>query len=171
METASDATGCVDGAGRSAPSNRASGTSATPESTTSKNGGLQGPALWISVGVMVGACVTGALSVPARRVPLDTGMLAAVQDERERGTAGASELDESAVPRDEPAVIGRRIDLNTATRAELELLPGIGPTMAERIVEDRERRGAFRRVEDLDRIRGMGERMIERLRPMVKVGE
>lgn len=63
----------------------------------------------------------------------------------------------------DPAVV--RIDLNTASAAELEALPRIGPALARRITEDRETRGPFRSIEDLRRVRGIGPRTIEGLRP------
>ena len=61
------------------------------------------------------------------------------------------------------------LDLNTATIEELELLPGIGPALAQRTVDDRTRRGKFLSVRDLDRVPGIGEKIIERLRPYVTV--
>jgi competence protein ComEA len=57
-----------------------------------------------------------------------------------------------------------RININTATAAELELLPGIGPALAARIVEDREKKGPFKSVDDLDRVRGIGPETIRKLR-------
>jgi len=63
----------------------------------------------------------------------------------------------------------RLIDLNTATAPELELLPGIGPALAQRIIADRDSRGRFRSLNDLDRVSGIGPRTIERLRDKVKV--
>jgi len=63
-----------------------------------------------------------------------------------------------------------RIDLNTATRAELEALPGVGPELATRIMEFREQRGPFKNVEQLDNVKGIGPKLMERIRPMVKVG-
>ena len=62
-----------------------------------------------------------------------------------------------------------RININTATRAELERLPGIGSGLAARIVAHRERHGAFRRVEHLIIVRGISERRFEALRPFVTV--
>jgi competence protein ComEA len=64
-----------------------------------------------------------------------------------------------------PAVV----DLNTATEAELDTLPGIGPTTARAIVEERTRRGGFRSLRDLLRIRGIGERRLAELRPRLQV--
>jgi len=62
-----------------------------------------------------------------------------------------------------------RINLNTATAAELEKLPGIGPARAEAIRRDREKNGQFRRVEDLSRISGIGPKTVETLREHVTV--
>jgi competence ComEA-like helix-hairpin-helix protein len=56
------------------------------------------------------------------------------------------------------------LDVNRASAAALETLPGIGPVMAARIVVDREDRGAFRSVDDLDRVRGVGPATVARLR-------
>lgn len=61
------------------------------------------------------------------------------------------------------------LDLNRATAAELEELPGIGPALAARIVAHRSRRGPFRSVEDLLEVRGVGPRTLEALRPYVTV--
>lgn len=65
------------------------------------------------------------------------------------------------------APIERRIDLNTATAAELESLPAIGPRRAEAIIADRAARGPFRSVDDLDRVHGIGPGTINRIRDYV----
>ncbi|HRQ76295.1 MAG TPA: ComEA family DNA-binding protein [Phycisphaerales bacterium] len=64
-----------------------------------------------------------------------------------------------------------RINLNTATEAELQLLPGIGAALAMRIVEDRQERGAYQSVDDLQRVRGVGPVVLQRLREYVVVDE
>jgi competence protein ComEA len=63
------------------------------------------------------------------------------------------------------------VNLNTATIAQLESLPGIGRVTAERIVEYREQHGGFKRVEDLMNVRGIGERSFLNLKPLVTVAE
>ena len=62
-----------------------------------------------------------------------------------------------------------RVNLNRATRAELERLPGIGPGLAARIVEHRERHGPFRRAEHLLTVRGISERRFRQLRHLISV--
>jgi competence protein ComEA len=57
--------------------------------------------------------------------------------------------------------------VNTATQAELESLPDIGPALARRIIEFRTSKGPFRRVDELDNVSGIGPRTLERLRPLV----
>lgn len=61
------------------------------------------------------------------------------------------------------------ININAASSAELESLPGIGPALAGRILADREANGPFKTVEDLDRVRGIGPKTLERLRPLIRV--
>lgn len=61
------------------------------------------------------------------------------------------------------------INLNTATASELEKLPGVGPATALRIVEFRTKNGAFKKVEDLMNVRGIGEKTFLTLKPLVVV--
>jgi len=60
--------------------------------------------------------------------------------------------------------VAQRIDINTASAAQLELLPAIGPALAKRIVDNRGEAGRFNRIEDLDRVPGIGPKTIEKLR-------
>jgi competence protein ComEA len=61
------------------------------------------------------------------------------------------------------------INLNTATVAQLESLPGIGKATAERILEYRQKNGSFKKVEDLMNVRGVGEKSFLTLKPLVTV--
>jgi competence protein ComEA len=61
------------------------------------------------------------------------------------------------------------IDLNNATAAQLDTLPGIGPSLAEAIIAERDRRGGFRSVNELREVRGIGERRFADLRDRVSV--
>jgi competence ComEA-like helix-hairpin-helix protein len=62
------------------------------------------------------------------------------------------------------------IDLNAATKSQLELLPGIGPALAQRVLDHRAKLGGFTKVEDLDGVRGIGPKVLAKLRPLVRVG-
>ncbi len=61
------------------------------------------------------------------------------------------------------------LDLNQATVEELDTLPGVGPAIARRIVAFREKNGAFKRIEDLMNVRGIGEKTFLRLRDRIRV--
>ncbi len=61
----------------------------------------------------------------------------------------------------------RPVSINTATAAELETLPRVGPKMAQRILDYRAERGPFARVEDLRKVRGIGDKTLENLRPLI----
>lgn len=65
---------------------------------------------------------------------------------------------------------GSRIDLNKAGPEELASLPGIGPALAGRIVEDRSRNGPFHKPEELTRVRGIGPVTLERIRSRILPG-
>jgi competence protein ComEA len=62
------------------------------------------------------------------------------------------------------------LDLNTATAAELEALPGIGPVLAQRIVQWREDNGTYTDVEILGEVTGIGDALMAQLRPLVRAG-
>ena len=74
------------------------------------------------------------------------------------------EIGELAVAWPEPAGL---VDINSADTATLEGLPGIGPSLARAIVNERERSGPFRGVDDLDRVSGVGPVRIDALRDLV----
>lgn len=60
------------------------------------------------------------------------------------------------------------VNINSASREELETLPGIGPGLAMRIIEHRERYGRFRRTEHLIMVRGLSDRRFRELWSFVK---
>jgi competence protein ComEA len=63
------------------------------------------------------------------------------------------------------------VNLNTATQPQLEALPGIGPKVAERIVEYRQKNGSFKKIEDLMNVKGIGEKSFLKLKPLLMVTE
>jgi Helix-hairpin-helix motif len=66
--------------------------------------------------------------------------------------------------------LGYRIDLNTADAPTLELLPGVGPSIARNIVEARRQGGGFTGPDDLEAVKYVGPRLIERVGPFVQYG-
>jgi competence protein ComEA len=64
-----------------------------------------------------------------------------------------------------------RIDANSATWVEWGQIQGIGDGLARRIVADREQNGPFRSVDDLTRVKGIGPKTLEHLRPWVRIAE
>lgn len=73
-------------------------------------------------------------------------------------------------PESKPVKPAAMINLNTATVAELESLPGIGAKVAARIVEYRTKKGPFRKIEDLMNVQGIGEKSFLRLKAQITVG-
>jgi competence protein ComEA len=68
-----------------------------------------------------------------------------------------------------PATAGP-VDVNNASASELEALPGIGPAIAQRIIDYRETNGPFQAVEELAEVRGISDAMVEELRPLITLG-
>lgn len=62
------------------------------------------------------------------------------------------------------------VDLNTASKQELESLKGVGPAKADAIIEYRKKSGGFKSVNDLDNVPGFGEKTVEGLKKDVTVG-
>ncbi|MDQ1468080.1 MAG: competence protein ComEA [Actinomycetota bacterium] len=98
------------------------------------------------------------IAVPRRGVASDPAGPSA--DPGGAAAAGGAATGEAPTP-------AAPLDLNTATQAQLEELPGIGPTLAQAIIQEREREGGFHSVDDLRRVSGIGDARFARLRPLV----
>lgn len=61
------------------------------------------------------------------------------------------------------------INVNTASAEELQALPGIGPAIAGRIVTYRKEHGGFRTIDDMTEVKGIGPRILDRIRPFVVI--
>ncbi len=76
--------------------------------------------------------------------------------------AQAAKTDRAAVP----AIV----NLNTATAEQLDSLPGVGPKVAARIIEYRQKNGPFKKIEDLMNVRGIGEKNFLKIKDRLTVG-
>lgn len=82
----------------------------------------------------------------------------------EEGTLPAARADQAVFP-------SARLNINTATVEELDQLPGIGPGLAQRIVDWREANGPFASIADIKQVAGIGEAIFERIKDRIVVGE
>ncbi len=86
------------------------------------------------------------------------------------GAASVASAQEAASkPSSKAAADTAPVNINTATAADLQKLPGIGAATAARIVEYRQKNGPFKKVEDLMNVRGIGEKSFLKLKPLVSV--
>lgn len=83
--------------------------------------------------------------------------------------AAAAAQEGSRPPAQKPAADAAPVNINTATAAELQKLPGIGAATAARIIEHRQKNGPFKKVEELMNVRGIGEASFLKLKPLVSV--
>jgi competence protein ComEA len=63
-----------------------------------------------------------------------------------------------------------KVNINTASAAELEKLPQVGPQIAKRIIDYRRESGAFKRIEDIMKVKGIGEKTFDRIKDLITVG-
>jgi len=75
----------------------------------------------------------------------------------------------SEIDRGEPLTARFEVDINAADCPELMQVPGIGPTLAQRIVASRQTDGPFASPTDLRRVRGIGKKVFEQIRPYLRV--
>lgn len=93
---------------------------------------------------------------------------------RTEGAQSASEEiapAEEVPPAPEPPTPEHPLNINTASAAELDLLPGIGETLAGRIVAYREENGAFAESADIMKVEGIGEGIYADIQELITVGE
>lgn len=69
-----------------------------------------------------------------------------------------------------PAASGPKVNINTATPSELEGLPRIGPKIAREIVDFRTKNGAFKKIEEIMKVKGVGEKLFNQLKDLITVG-
>jgi competence protein ComEA len=81
---------------------------------------------------------------------------------------GACSFTSGRLPGSASLLAGVGIELNTATAADLEAIPGIGPTLASRIVQYREEHGPFGSLEELEEVRGIGSKTLWKIKPFLR---
>jgi len=69
------------------------------------------------------------------------------------------------------AVAADKVNINTATKEELVMLPGVGESTADAIIMYREQNGSFKNVEELDNVKGIGDKKMEKLSGQVTVSK
>lgn len=84
-------------------------------------------------------------------------------------TAAAAQDAGRPAPTRPAAEMTAPVNLNSATPAQLEALPGVGPALAQRIVDYRQQNGGFKKVEELMNVRGIGEASFLKLKTLVTV--
>lgn len=154
---------------------------------------ISGPAKWFAVVVLVmlalGAVVWSALMRPQTVVFVErrgadasvsptttTGTSEAdagrkVEGAASRSGSGSSSASATKKTTSKAGALMGTVNINTASEAELQLLPGIGPALAQRIIADRQKNGAYTSIEQLDRVSGIGGKKLEQLRPHVRVSD
>lgn len=103
----------------------------------------------------------------ASEAPLAEAAAEAAPDSVAEATADTAPQPRVYTPKSTPPAAS--VNLNTATATELQRLPRIGPKMAARIIAYREAHGAFRRVQDLVQVRGIGKKTLAQLTPYLIV--
>jgi comEA protein len=65
----------------------------------------------------------------------------------------------------------KKVNINTASLDELQKLPRIGPQIAQRIVDFREKNGKFKKIEEIMKVKGIGESLFDKIKDLITVGE
>jgi competence protein ComEA len=85
-----------------------------------------------------------------------------------RNSSATDDEDERPAPRTRKELTGK-LNLNTASEEQLQMLPTVGPAKAERIVSWRKKNGGFKRAADLRKVKGFGYKTLKRLEPFLEV--
>ncbi|MFO0856799.1 MAG: ComEA family DNA-binding protein [Phycisphaerales bacterium] len=93
--------------------------------------------------------------------------------EKEKNATSPNAEKSTTTPRDSKTAprVGKLIDVNSATQAELELLPDVGPALAKRIIEYRTKNGPFTNLAALDKVSGIGPKTLDKVKDRVTFGK
>ena len=119
----------------------------------------------IAVLAAASACVLFTAGFFAGRQSAGVHVTVSAREQMESAGDGQTQTD--APDETEPQAEQAPLDLNTASAQQLETLPGIGPELAARIVEDREANGPFASPEDIQRVAGIGAGKYEKIRGLI----
>ena len=120
--------------------------------------------MWLTDKERVTLAMLGALALAALGVLWRQGQKPALIIAAAPGAGQAAQWDAALA-------LARQVDVNTATVAALERLPGVGPSLARRIADDRTAHGRFQRPEELQRVKGIGPQTYDDLKSYVTVNE
>ncbi len=83
--------------------------------------------------------------------------------------SASQNLNLESLPGSASLVLGRKINQNQASPKDLEALPEVGPKLAEKIVQNRQKEGKFHKIEDLMRVKGVKDKKFEKIKPFVEI--
>lgn len=95
----------------------------------------------------------------AKKAIIDTGSLSSSTNQSNNSISTNSSVN-----------VSNLININTASQKELEELPGIGPTLSQRIIDYREKNGYFQTIEDIKKVSGIGDKKFEAIKDLITVG-
>jgi competence protein ComEA len=111
-----------------------------------------------------------AATTTAKPASTPTGTAGTVAATVETATAAPAKATSAARTTPSSTAATTKVNINTASQGDLEALPAIGPTIAQRIVDDRTANGPYKQIEDLARVRGISARTVDELRDRITVG-
>ena len=123
----------------------------------------------LTISLLIGTTIRHLRTTPAVRAILPSPSVDSQLVRGARAFHDAVRQPPGTAPDTTAVSTGNPLDLNRAGESDLVRLPGIGPALARRILSFRSDHGRFARVEDLRKVRGIGPRTLERIRPLVRV--
>lgn len=87
----------------------------------------------------------------------------------EQGVVAGASISNQTSTNSKQEVISGKININTATIAQLDTLPGIGPAYANRIIEYRNSNGGFKDISEVQNIKGIGPKTFEKIKDKISI--